>query len=152
MTVKADVYSFGVVLLEILTGSSVDQRCPKGVMGNLVERVKPLLCSNNVELHRIIDNKLRKNVPMEEAQRFARITYRCLSEEPERRPSMVEVVTSLEQLQQIVGGATTNHDARRVSGFSACPPPPQKASRRNPFKILSTCFADTPFPCKNGSK
>ncbi|XP_024021357.1 probable serine/threonine-protein kinase PBL11 [Morus notabilis] len=136
LTVKADVYSFGVVLLEILSGSCVDKRCPKGVRGNLVERAKPLLCRGNVELRCVMDDKLGKNVPMEEARKFAELTYRCLSEDPNRRPTMDEVLTSLEQLQQIVGGDNNHHDSLSFVGFSACPPPfSKKASRKKCMQV-----------------
>lgn len=128
LTVKADVYSFGVVLLEILSGSSVDKRWSRGMVGDLVQRFRPLLCSNSKgELRHVIDKKLGKNVPMDEAHTFAKLTYRCLSQEHDSRPTMTEVVASLEQLQQKAGNGRC-HNSARVVRFSECPAPASKGS------------------------
>lgn len=129
LTVKADVYSFGVVLLEILTGSCVDKRCSKGVEGDLVQRVKPLLCSNSMpEVRSIIDEKLGKNVPMKEAHQFAKLAYRCLSQDHNSRPTMCEVVAVLEQLHHNEAGNSSHPNSAIVAKFSACPPPSSKKS------------------------
>ncbi|PON40211.1 Mitogen-activated protein kinase kinase kinase [Parasponia andersonii] len=130
LTFKADVYSFGVVLLEILTGSSVDKKCSTGLVGDLVQRAMPLLCSKP-ELPRVIDRKLRTNFPVEEAHKFAQLTYQCLSEDQNRRPTMTEVVAGLEQLQHDNAGHSTHHSSARVTRFSACPPPSSKKSSGN---------------------
>ncbi|PON99987.1 Mitogen-activated protein kinase kinase kinase [Trema orientale] len=130
LTFKADVYSFGVLLLEILTGSSVDKKCSTGLVGDLVQRARPLLCSK-LELRRVIDKKLRKNFPVEEAHKFAQLTYQCLSEDQNSRPTMTEVVAGLEQLQHDDARDSTHHSSTRVTRFSECPPPSSKKSSGN---------------------
>ena len=99
LTLKSDVYSFGVVLLEILSGSSAVDRFSNGVLGNLADHAKPYL-NNKQQLPHVIDKRLGSNFSMEEAQEFAEIILRCLNPDAQCRPTMTEVLSSLEQLDQ----------------------------------------------------
>ncbi|KAK3025361.1 hypothetical protein RJ639_044901 [Escallonia herrerae] len=99
LTMKTDVYSFGVVLLEILSGSGAVKRYSDGGDGDLALWAGPHL-SSRPELHRLIDKKLRKSIQMEEAYAFAEIILRCLNPNPKIRPTMTDVVNSLEELAQ----------------------------------------------------
>ncbi|XP_030464288.1 probable serine/threonine-protein kinase PBL9 [Syzygium oleosum] len=99
LTSKSDVYSFGVVLLEMLSGRrAVDKNRPSGEH-NLVEWAKPYL-SNKRKVFRVLDNRLQGQYSMEEAHKTATVALRCLSMDAKFRPSMDEVVTELEQLQE----------------------------------------------------
>ncbi|KAK2636257.1 hypothetical protein Ddye_031049 [Dipteronia dyeriana] len=71
---------------------------------------KPYL-SNKLELRHLIDKKLRKSIRMEEAQEFAEIVLKCLSLNPQSRPTMTEIVADLEQLQ--LNMCSGNHNSRR---------------------------------------
>ncbi|XP_031270988.1 probable serine/threonine-protein kinase PBL11 [Pistacia vera] len=115
LTVKTDVYSFGVVLLEILLGKDAVKKYPNGLAGMWA---KPYL-SNKQELCRVVDERLGKNIRMEEAQEFAQIILRCLSLEPKTRPTMTQVVAYLEQLELHMGG---NQDFLRLSHAKKKPP------------------------------
>ncbi|XP_030537597.1 probable serine/threonine-protein kinase PBL9 [Rhodamnia argentea] len=98
LTARSDVYSFGVVLLEMLSGRrAVDKNRPSGEH-NLVEWAKPYL-SNKRRVFRVLDNRLQGQYIMEEAHKTATLALRCLSMDAKFRPSMDEVVTALEQLQ-----------------------------------------------------
>ncbi|KAH9701266.1 putative serine/threonine-protein kinase PBL9 [Citrus sinensis] len=98
LTAKSDVYSFGVVLLEMLSGRrAVDKNRPSGEH-NLVEWAKPYLASKR-KIFRIIDNRLEGQYTLEGAYKGATLALRCLSTEGKFRPTMAEVVTVLEQLQ-----------------------------------------------------
>ncbi|MBA0873354.1 hypothetical protein Goshw_001145 [Gossypium schwendimanii] len=99
LTVKADVYSFGVVLLEIFSACVAIRRCTDGTKSDLAIWAKPHL-SNHMELHNIIDKKIARNINIEEAHKFASIIGQCLRSDPRDRPTMGEVLASLEQLQQ----------------------------------------------------
>ncbi|KAJ0039091.1 hypothetical protein Pint_22689 [Pistacia integerrima] len=114
LTVKTDVYSFGVVLLEILLGKDAVKKYPNGLAGMWA---KPYL-SNKQELCRVVDERLGKNIRMEEAQEFAQIILRCLSLEPKTRPTMTQVVAYLEQLELHMGG---NQDFLRLSHAKKSP-------------------------------
>lgn len=96
---KSDVYSFGVVLLEILSGSSAVDRFSNGMLENLADHAKPYL-SNKLRLPHVIDKRLGSNFSMEEAQELAEIILQCLNSDANSRPTMTEVLSSLEQLEQ----------------------------------------------------
>lgn len=109
LTARSDVYSFGVVLLEMLSGRrAIDKNRPSGEH-NLVEWAKPYL-GNKRKIFRVLDNRLQGQYLMEGAYKAANLALRCLSTEPKFRPSMDEVVTALEQLQDLKdnGGNQTN--------------------------------------------
>lgn len=98
LTTRSDVYSFGVVLLEMLSGRrAVDKNRPTGEH-NLVEWAKPYL-ANKRKIFRILDNRLEGQYTMDVAFKAAMLALRCLSTEAKLRPTMDEIVTALEQLQ-----------------------------------------------------
>ncbi|XP_039023775.1 probable serine/threonine-protein kinase PBL9 isoform X1 [Hibiscus syriacus] len=99
LTVKTDVYSFGVVLLELFSGCVAVKRSRDTSERDLAVWAKPHL-SSHMELRKIIDKKIVWNIDMDEAQKFASIICRCLSSDPKNRPTMGEVLASLEQLEQ----------------------------------------------------
>ncbi|XP_024181734.1 probable serine/threonine-protein kinase CST [Rosa chinensis] len=98
LSVKSDVYSFGVVLLEILTGlKTIDFSRPKEQI-KLVDWATPLLC-DETKLQTIMDEQIKGQYPSQEALQTAQLTLRCLETDPERRPSMKEVVEELEHIR-----------------------------------------------------
>lgn len=76
---------------------AVDKNRPSGEH-NLVEWAKPYL-ANKRKIFRILDNRLEGQYSMDVAHKAATLSLRCLSTEAKFRPSMDEVVTALEQLQ-----------------------------------------------------
>lgn len=100
MYIKSDVYGFGVVLLEILTGRRVlDNDRPKGEE-NLVEWARPYLPSKR-RLRIIMDPRLERQYPLKAAFQAAQLILNCLENEPKNRPSMEEVLESLEEINAI---------------------------------------------------
>jgi serine/threonine protein kinase len=98
LTTKSDVYSFGVVLLEMLSGRrALDKNRPNGEH-NLVEWARPYLRSKR-RTFCILDPRLGGQYSLAKAQKAAALAMQCLSVESRNRPSMDEVVTALEQLQ-----------------------------------------------------
>jgi serine/threonine protein kinase len=98
LTTKSDVYSFGVVLLEMLSGRrALDQNRPNGEH-NLIEWARPYLRSKR-RVFCILDPRLGGQYSLARAQKTAALAMQCLSVESRNRPSMDEVVTALEQLQ-----------------------------------------------------
>ncbi|KAL5713813.1 non-specific serine/threonine protein kinase [Ranunculus cassubicifolius] len=98
--VKSDVYGFGVVLLEMLTGlRALDTNRPTG-QHNLVDWLKPSL-SDRRKLIRMMDPRLDNQFPTKAAIQAAELTLKCLGAEPRVRPSMKEVVESLERIKAI---------------------------------------------------
>ncbi|KAM7473779.1 hypothetical protein LguiB_021022 [Lonicera macranthoides] len=94
LTRKSDVYSFGVVLLEVLSGRrAVDlKRCEEqwGLAGWAKE------CIKKGELDQIIDPNLRSQILPSSLSTFVKIADQCLHYRSKKRPTMAEVVASLE--------------------------------------------------------
>ncbi|PQM33835.1 putative serine/threonine-protein kinase NAK [Prunus yedoensis var. nudiflora] len=122
VTLKTDVYSFGVVLLEILSGSCAVKKYSDGMAGDLTKWAEPYL-SNRRKLHHVIDQRLGNNFPVEEAHKFAELILRCLDSDPKSRPTMAEVVSDLEKLQENrSSSSSSNRISVHVTTFTTCPP------------------------------
>ncbi|KAK4775249.1 hypothetical protein SAY86_010184 [Trapa natans] len=125
--VKSDVFGFGVVLMEMLTGLRVlDPQRPNG-QENLVEWAKPFL-SNKRKLNGVMDSKLRGKYPSAAAYQVAQLALNCLEQEPKCRPSMEEVVVTLEKIEPTRAQGTTPQPKVRPSR----PGPPNKPRQKNP--------------------
>ncbi|KAL6192740.1 hypothetical protein ACLB2K_033826 [Fragaria x ananassa] len=124
VTLKTDVYSFGVVLLEILSGCCAVKKYSDGMAGDLTQWAGPYL-SNKQQLHRVIDQRLGRNFPTKEAQKFAELTLLCLASDPKCRPTMTEVVAELKELQENTSssGSSSNPKPYCALTFTPCPPP-----------------------------
>lgn len=95
---KSDVFGFGVVLVEILTGRRViDMRMPTKKQ-NLVEWAK-LLISTRRKIFQVLDARLEGQCSLDQALKLGKLALRCLEMESKLRPTMHEVVTVLERLQ-----------------------------------------------------
>ncbi|XP_035539584.1 putative receptor-like protein kinase At1g72540 [Juglans regia] len=97
LTIMSDVYSFGVVLLELLTGRrSVDKNRPSREQ-NMVEWARPFLKDSH-KLDRIMDPRLEGQYSREGARKLALLAHQCLSLHPKSRPTMTNVVKTLEPI------------------------------------------------------
>ena len=97
---RSDVYGFGVVLLEILTGLKVlDMERPSGQQ-NLVEWARPSLL-NKTKVKKIMDPRLEDQYPSKAAIQAAEIILKCLEPDPKNRPSMEQVLQTLQQINAI---------------------------------------------------
>ncbi|GKV50887.1 hypothetical protein SLEP1_g57567 [Rubroshorea leprosula] len=109
-TEKSDVYSFGVVLVELLTGQKpVSLERVEGGR-NLAPHFKLSMEENN--LFNILDARVKDSSAHEEIIKVAKLAYRCLSLNGERRPRMIEIATELEQIcfLQNNSNGQKNHD------------------------------------------
>ncbi|XP_010558328.1 PREDICTED: probable serine/threonine-protein kinase NAK isoform X2 [Tarenaya hassleriana] len=98
LSAKSDVYSFGVVLLEMLSGRrAIDKNQPVGEH-NLVEWAKPYL-TNRRRVLRVMDPRLQGQYSLTRAHKVAILALDCLSVDAKLRPSMNDVVKTLEELQ-----------------------------------------------------
>ncbi|CAM0879526.1 unnamed protein product [Alopecurus aequalis] len=95
LTAKSDVYSFGVVLLELLSGRRSIDHARRSREQSLVDYMRPYLKKPD-KLYRVMDPTLECQYSCQGAQHAALVAYKCLSQNSKSRPTMREVVQSLE--------------------------------------------------------
>lgn len=151
--VKSDVYGFGVVLLEMLTGlQALDNTRPSGQQ-NLVEWARPSLRDKR-KLRKIMDSRLEGRYPLKAATQAAELILKCLEGDPKARPSMDEVLKTVEQIDTIrekrkEGKASTssrpsshqhhhNHHRSPIHHNHSADPPRGSGSRYSPSTVSRT--------------
>ena len=97
LTAKSDVYSFGVLLLELLSGLKAIHKNENGVPRNVVDYMVPYIVQD--EIHRALDPNVPPPTPFEiEAVIYVGyLAMDCVASAGRDRPSMTDVVTSLER-------------------------------------------------------
>ncbi|KAF7806705.1 putative serine/threonine-protein kinase PIX13 [Senna tora] len=111
--VKSEVYGFGIVMVEILTGKRITyiiKLC--GQNQSLMEWLKSNLLSR-MKMRRAMDPKLEGKYPSKLASQVAHLALRCIQTDPKVRPSMEEVVETLEQIEAANCGKLTHNDTKR---------------------------------------
>ncbi|KAM0884941.1 hypothetical protein ACQ4PT_030645 [Festuca glaucescens] len=97
LTAKSDVYSFGVVLLELLSGRQSVDRVRRQREQYLVDWARPFLKRSD-RLYNVMDPTLECQFSCQGAEVAALVAYKCLSQNPQSRPTMKEVVKALEPM------------------------------------------------------
>ncbi|KAL2330499.1 hypothetical protein Fmac_018080 [Flemingia macrophylla] len=90
LTDKSDVYSLGIVFLELLTGMQ-----PISHGKNIVREVNMALQSGTI--YSIIDSRMG-SYPSDCLDKFLTLALSCCQDNPEQRPSMLDVVRELENI------------------------------------------------------
>ncbi|XP_068643863.1 probably inactive leucine-rich repeat receptor-like protein kinase At5g06940 [Aristolochia californica] len=110
-TEQMDVYSFGVVLLELITGRAADRPdCDKPM--DIAKWVRSKINIDNGFVQ-ILDPKI-SNSSQENMLEALQIALRCISVMPEKRPTIYEVIRSLQSIE-------TGTRSLRIC-FGDCPP------------------------------
>ena len=91
---RCDVYSFGILLLELVSGKRPIEREANGVRRSIVDWAAPLLADAK-KIEEIVDPRLEGRYDEVEMMRIVRVATTCVQKEPEKRPTMLEVVTLL---------------------------------------------------------
>ncbi|XP_072970981.1 probable serine/threonine-protein kinase PBL17 [Typha angustifolia] len=100
LTARSDVYGYGVVLLEMLTGRRAMDTSRPSRERNLVEWARPLLIHQR-KLLKIIDMRMEGQYSTKVVTEVAALAYKCLSYSPRGRPTMSQVVETLQSLQTL---------------------------------------------------
>ncbi|KAL3819525.1 hypothetical protein ACJIZ3_005430 [Penstemon smallii] len=90
---SCDVYSFGILLLEIVTGRKPIEKLPGGIKRTITEWAEPLISRGRFK--DLVDPKLRGNFDENEVVQAINIAALCVQSEPDKRPTMREVVALL---------------------------------------------------------
>ncbi|RWV95358.1 hypothetical protein GW17_00042025 [Ensete ventricosum] len=141
LNAKADVYSFGVLLLELLTGRRALDKIRVAAEQNLVEWTRPSL-GDKRKLHRIIDPRLEGRYPKNGAHEFASLALRCIGNDAKFRPSMSEVLASLEKLQDPKYATLPPQSNQRKKSSSTM----ARSSMRNPRSPLRPTSSGSSLP------
>ncbi|CAN1309932.1 Serine/threonine-protein kinase-like protein CCR4 [Linum perenne] len=116
LTTKSDVYSFGIVMLEMLSGYKAIHKNENGVPRNVVDYVVPYIVHD--EIHRVLDRRVPPPTPFE-IEAVAYVGYLaadCVTLEGKDRPSMTEIVNSLERA---LSACLVHSLSRSTTGSSA---------------------------------
>ncbi|CAM0876967.1 unnamed protein product [Alopecurus aequalis] len=119
LTEKSDVYSFGVILAELLTRVTPFFSSHSSEGTSLASHFVALL-RDNLFLD-ILDSHIVDEGGAEEAEVVARLAEACLSLKGEERPTMRQVETSFEDVQNsnvFLGSQTTRLNPNNINGKS----------------------------------
>ncbi|KAJ1267534.1 hypothetical protein BS78_07G063900 [Paspalum vaginatum] len=93
ISVKSDVYSFGILLLEIVSGSKISMS-PVAGSSNLIAHAWSLWKDGN--MHELIDSSIVDSCSLDESLRCIHIGLLLVQDNPNARPLMPWVVSSLD--------------------------------------------------------
>nr|CAB3480187.1 unnamed protein product [Digitaria exilis] len=94
ISVKSDVYSFGVLLLEIVSGLKISTTDPVTGPSNLIAYAWSLWKDGN--LHDLVDSSIVESCSPDESLRCIHIGLLLVQDDPNARPLMPWVVSSLD--------------------------------------------------------
>ncbi|KAE8649333.1 receptor-like protein kinase FERONIA [Cucumis sativus] len=116
LTEKSDVYSFGVVLCEVLCARPPLMRLADKKQTHIAGWVQR--CAQNNTIAQIIDPNIKNEISPECLRKFVEIAVSCIQDEGMMRPSMNDVVWSLEFALQLQDASKNNGCEDGVKGGS----------------------------------
>ncbi|KAH7435610.1 hypothetical protein KP509_06G071700 [Ceratopteris richardii] len=124
LTDKSDVYSFGVVLMEVLCARpAINPALPRDQV-NIAEWA--MHWQSKGMLDQIIDSHLVGSISMESLAKFGETAEKCLADDGSSRPSMGQVLWSLERCLQLQDMSATpdvsEENTDRISELPILPP------------------------------
>lgn len=106
---SCDVYSFGILLLELVSGKKPIEKLAGGVKRTITEWAEPLISSGR--LAELVDSRLQGQFDSQQLHRIIYAAARCVHSEPDRRPSMLQVldiVLGTSAADPVKGGRLSN--------------------------------------------
>jgi serine/threonine protein kinase len=108
LLVKSDVYSYGVVLLELLSGRKPIDYARED-FENITAWARPLLTDKS-RIQELADPRLEGKFPPEDFEQVAALAKSCIEPEWRSRPTMGEVVATLNQICYLKEEYNTSSD------------------------------------------
>lgn len=100
ITAKADVYSYGMMLFEIISGKRNAEHSDDGKVGFFPTWAASKITDGG-EIVSLLDYKLGGDANLEELARACRVACWCIQDDESHRPSMGQVVQTLEGLLEV---------------------------------------------------
>ncbi|KAG5560748.1 hypothetical protein RHGRI_003927 [Rhododendron griersonianum] len=118
LTKKSDVYAFGVVLLEVLCGRPpIDIRLKEKKI-SLIHWAQMYIDKGNID--QIIDPSLNGETTPRSLKYFAELANKCLHTKPKERPTMAEVVQSLNSALESFRGRLHEKEFQGIKFVPKC--------------------------------
>lgn len=90
---SCDVYSYGILLLELASGKRPIEKLSTSMKRSITDWALPLVCEK--KFGELADPRLKGNYVKEELKRVVLVALVCAQSQPEKRPTMLEVVELL---------------------------------------------------------
>ncbi|KAF4372332.1 hypothetical protein F8388_027005 [Cannabis sativa] len=90
---SCDVYSFGILLLELASGKKPIEKVNVTQKRTIVDWALPIACEG--KFNELVDPKLNGKYVEDELKRVILVALLCAHTQPERRPTMLEVLELL---------------------------------------------------------
>lgn len=90
---SCDVYSFGILLLELASGKKPLEKLSSTMRRGITDWALPLVCERKWD--EVADERLNGKYVEEELKRVVFLGLMCAHNEPEKRPTILEVVELL---------------------------------------------------------